>query len=314
GFTHSFVGLALLAAVLTLVLWFTDRRLRSRDSSPAEERSPCKPFRLFWLCYLGGLGHTFFDYTNSYGVRPFLPFSNRWYYGDLIFVVDPWILLILGASAVWLTATNAKRIVLWLAVGVLPSLLIVLVRESVAQPGLLIPATVRLLWFLGLALIVAGSVLRWSRAGPVLAQASLLLLVAYYAGMTVARQSAVRQARSAAAGTVNSAVAWPAPADPSTWQAVITSPQGVQTGWIRLSDDSRPQWTEVTGLQPGLVAALRSNDRSRTFLDFARFFDARVLENESGYAIQARDLRFTLRMNALVDREDVVKSVDIRWY
>jgi inner membrane protein len=35
------------------------------------------------------------DFTNSYGVRPFLPFSGRWYAWDIMFILDPLLLLLL---------------------------------------------------------------------------------------------------------------------------------------------------------------------------------------------------------------------------
>ncbi len=92
GFTHGFVGLAILAAGLTIALMFIDRRFRLRRDP---FRRPLRPVRIFLLAYLGGLGHTFMDFTNVYGVRPLVPFNTRWFYGDLAFVVDPWIWLIL---------------------------------------------------------------------------------------------------------------------------------------------------------------------------------------------------------------------------
>ena len=33
--------------------------------------------------------HPLLDYTNSYGLRPFLPFSDRWFYGDSVSIIDP---------------------------------------------------------------------------------------------------------------------------------------------------------------------------------------------------------------------------------
>ncbi|MBI2712626.1 MAG: hypothetical protein HYX41_07225, partial [Bdellovibrio sp.] len=33
--------------------------------------------------------HILMDYWNNYGVHPFSPFWNRWYYGDRIFIVEP---------------------------------------------------------------------------------------------------------------------------------------------------------------------------------------------------------------------------------
>jgi inner membrane protein len=43
--------------------------------------------------------HLGFDALNDYGIRLLLPFTDRWYYGDIIFVVDPWFWLLLGGGA-----------------------------------------------------------------------------------------------------------------------------------------------------------------------------------------------------------------------
>ena len=53
---------------------------------------------LFGFAYLAGLSHILLDFTNSYGVRPFWPFSERWYSWDIVFIVEPimWILLLGG--------------------------------------------------------------------------------------------------------------------------------------------------------------------------------------------------------------------------
>ncbi len=63
GFTHGFVGLAILAAALTLLLMFLDRRFRLRRDP---FRRPLRPVRIFFIAYLGGLAHTFMDFTNNY--------------------------------------------------------------------------------------------------------------------------------------------------------------------------------------------------------------------------------------------------------
>jgi len=49
----------------------------------------------FWLVLASLIGtgsHLFLDYTNSYGIRPFLPFKSEWYSLDTVFIIDPWIL------------------------------------------------------------------------------------------------------------------------------------------------------------------------------------------------------------------------------
>ncbi|WP_370466973.1 metal-dependent hydrolase, partial [Salmonella enterica] len=41
------------------------------------------------IACLATLLHIALDFTNSYGVHPFWPFDNRWYYGDAVFIVEP---------------------------------------------------------------------------------------------------------------------------------------------------------------------------------------------------------------------------------
>ena len=92
GFTHSFLGIPLVAAaVVALVygIW----RLRGRKT-----RNPNLAPRwglLFGYACLGGLSHILLDFTNNYGVRPFWPLSERWYSWDIIFIVEPVLLVVM---------------------------------------------------------------------------------------------------------------------------------------------------------------------------------------------------------------------------
>jgi inner membrane protein len=45
------------------------------------------------------LSHSLLDYMNSFGIRLLMPFSGRWFYGDALYIVDPWLYAILGAGA-----------------------------------------------------------------------------------------------------------------------------------------------------------------------------------------------------------------------
>ncbi len=95
GFTHSFLGVPIVAAAVVAFIYIV-WRLRGRKI-----RNPNLPPRWGWLfafACLAGLSHIFLDYTNNYGVRPFWPFSERWYSRDLVFIVDPVLLgvLVLG--------------------------------------------------------------------------------------------------------------------------------------------------------------------------------------------------------------------------
>ncbi|MBZ5688182.1 MAG: metal-dependent hydrolase [Acidobacteriia bacterium] len=95
GFTHSFLGVPLDAAVVIAFVYLV-WRLRGRKT-----KDPNLPPRwgvLFFYACLAGLSHILLDFTNNYGVRPFWPFSEKWYSWDIVFIVEPVMLglLILG--------------------------------------------------------------------------------------------------------------------------------------------------------------------------------------------------------------------------
>jgi inner membrane protein len=50
---------------------------------------------LFLIGIVAALSHILLDFTNNYGVRPFMPFNWHWYSWDIVFVVEPLLLLIL---------------------------------------------------------------------------------------------------------------------------------------------------------------------------------------------------------------------------
>jgi hypothetical protein len=281
---------------------------------------PIRAWRVFWLACLGGLGHTFMDFTNSYGVRPLLPFSSRWFYGDLAFVADPWIWLILGSAGVWLTSVSMVRGVAWAVVGTGLGLLVAFAfREpSVSPAGVQMPPisdVVRGIWFAGVLVIILGGLLRWGRRGARLARYSLVVLGIYYFGMWVAGQSALQAAmRSQPSEAVSSFAVWPSPADPTLWQSVAASSGAVYVRNTRLGQTIQDDWQEMAVLDKRFAEALRQSKEGKTFLDFARYATATVEERDDGYAIVLRDLRFPLVMRVRLNSDMVVESADLRWY
>jgi len=89
GYTHSILGVSLLALLLAWTIYVLGAKAKSK---------PGPPLSLGWLLTLAWIGtasHLLMDFTNSYGVRPFLPFSGRWYAWDIMFIFDPLLLLLL---------------------------------------------------------------------------------------------------------------------------------------------------------------------------------------------------------------------------
>lgn len=91
GHTHTLLyalpqALLMLAAIW--LLWPAARTL-PRGSGAAR-------LGLFAATMLGLVLHLSMDAMNVYGVHPFAPFDPRWFYGDMIFIVEPVFWLALG--------------------------------------------------------------------------------------------------------------------------------------------------------------------------------------------------------------------------
>ena len=98
GWTHALWSFPLQAAVITAICYAayaTRSRWKSRRSlDPAPANWPA----LFLMCLLALLSHILLDWTNNYGVRPFAPWDRHWYAGNLVFIVEPLLLLFLGGA------------------------------------------------------------------------------------------------------------------------------------------------------------------------------------------------------------------------
>lgn len=93
GWTHGILADALLPVLLTGAFVLLDQwRPRHADGQR------CRPLALLGLCYLGVITHVGMDWLNNYGVRLLMPFSERWFYGDVLFIVDPWLWLTFAAG------------------------------------------------------------------------------------------------------------------------------------------------------------------------------------------------------------------------
>jgi len=102
GHTHTVV-FALAAALL---LWGIAMLVRPTLRAPAS-RMP-----LLVLAVVGTLSHLALDYTNSYGVHPFWPFNSSWFYGDAVFIVEPWLWVVALIPLVFVYRSRGARVLL----------------------------------------------------------------------------------------------------------------------------------------------------------------------------------------------------------
>ena len=106
GISHSFIGITVIAIIIWGLMYWMGKKVQPKPGLPLNSR---------WLllaAFLGTGSHLLLDFTNAYGVRPFLPFSGRWYAWDIMFIFDPLllVLLILGLAVPWLLRLVSEEV------------------------------------------------------------------------------------------------------------------------------------------------------------------------------------------------------------
>lgn len=109
GLTHSFIGAPLDSAIVLVIVYGIHRWRTRRSKAP-----PLAPRwgLLFLFGIVATLSHILLDFTNNYGVRPLMPFNWRWYSWDIVFIVEPIMLvaLFLGLVLPWIFALVSGEI------------------------------------------------------------------------------------------------------------------------------------------------------------------------------------------------------------
>jgi inner membrane protein len=198
GWTHGVLALAVLPLLLTGILLVYDR-LRPHAVRRAHAG---------WLLLLSAIAiltHPFLDWLNNYGMRWLMPFRGTWSYGDSVFIMDPWLWLVLGGG--WLVGRRPTRtlIVLW-------AFFTIAIARVVWQrsPDYLI--------VIGIVAVVLLIALLW-RTRRSLAVVALAIAFMYIGARLViheATESAVRRELPAATAVM----AAPHPIDPTRWEVV----------------------------------------------------------------------------------------------
>jgi inner membrane protein len=104
GWTHGIPALIVLPFLLTGAVICFDRIVRHMGRAVLP--SGVLPREVLLLAVIAILTHPLLDTLNTYGVRWLMPVRGDWYYGDALFIVDPWLWLVLGLGVV---ASNGRR-------------------------------------------------------------------------------------------------------------------------------------------------------------------------------------------------------------
>jgi inner membrane protein len=96
GITHTLAGAPFIAGLVVLLVYGLYRWKYRHGVSG----NPPRWGLLFLFAWIAVLSHILLDFTNNYGVRPFSPFYPRWYSWDIVFIIEPVLLVMLAAALV----------------------------------------------------------------------------------------------------------------------------------------------------------------------------------------------------------------------
>jgi inner membrane protein len=298
GITHSIVGVIGLSILLAAGMLLLDRTVWRRIARTWE---PARFHRLFLVSLMGVASHPLLDFTNSYGVRPFLPWDGRWVYGDIVVVIDPWLWLILGGALFVLTSQTRPGKVGWGVLGTFMTALVLSGHRTLVAQGHA-PA-VGWVW----PVLVVGLIgARWwgvQRYGSKVAVGALVAVVLYWAGLWAAHGVALEQVKAGSQAAVpdqptvkHAALAFPA--TPLVWEAFFETPEAVYIGRVSLGPAPGPEWPLQQfpkRLDDPLVRRAFGTCAGATMQAFSRFLFAEVDQAENGPSVILRDVRYQRR-------------------
>lgn len=287
GWTHGPLAWVLLPLALTALMLAWDRWVRRRR---APDVPPARARPILYLSVLGVLTHPVLDWMNTYGIRLLMPFSDRWFYGDALFIIDPWVWLALGGPLFLAYSSTRTAILGWALLAAASSLLVLMGPVPVIAKALWCAVIVALI-----ALRTRGrvDVTRAVRAGVVFVTAYTALNVM----ADVIATARVRRVAEAAGLAVERVMVAPLPANPFTGEVVVATPDAYHLGTFRwlagaaLELDSNPIPVVPEGMG-AIVAAAAEDEHARDYLTWSRFPFYRVTETTDGYTVRIGDARY----------------------
>jgi len=300
GLTHSVIGTVCLAFTIPIVFYLAEVAVSRLRARPLQVNLT----GLLVASLIVSATHPLMDWTNNYGVRLLLPWSPRWFYADLVFIVDPFLWALFGGASFLLTSRTRLQLIAWSVLGLVVTLIVLLgsaQRSSVSNP-----LPVRLFWSTVLiSLVVLFSIRAENRWGQKIAIASFVILLAYWGGLAWAHSLAVKKGTIEASmiahsgETISRLAAMPTLANPVTWECVFETERATYRFDLSLLT-GEPAQDVVRYQKPSpelslLVQKASEDRRAQILLGFSRFPVVQVSDVDctTQTLVQFADLRYT---------------------
>lgn len=283
GHTHGILAVIVLPLLLTALITLIDRFFRTPRGKP-----PVVPLAVFGLSVLGVVTHPFLDWLNNYGIRLLMPFSGEWFYGDALFIIDPWLWLMGACAVVASQSQSARTKGGWIVIGLLTSALML------GSPW--IPFWSKGVWLAGVAAVITLRVRGVASAVvprlAVLALASIgVYIAAMIAGSVLAREQARAWFRQDGI-EAEAVMAGPLPARPFTRDVIVLA-RGryyfAELNWFATPILRRSHPDVPTGDGPIARAALEKQPGLKSWIRFPLF---ETVEVDGGWQVRIRDARY----------------------
>ena len=291
GITHGILAMILLPALLTGIFMVFDRWIRLKRH---RQKKPIRPLAILTLSYLGVLSHPFLDWLNTYGVRLLMPFDGRWFYGDTLFIIDPWMWLLMSIAVVYIYSKKRFCKISWLLLGLFASLLI-----SLAS---MVPLLAKLAWWLGFGIIICWRLTNNSRArNKQMARLSLAIFSSYLFAMSLINLKAKKVAENwlkqkSPSQSIINLMTGPLPANPFDRELIFASKEyyyGLKVSI--LSPDQIVTLFEPVQIKApnAIIEKALAQEDIQGFVNWMRFPVYEVLEKKEGqFEVLIRDLRY----------------------
>ncbi len=287
GLTHGVLAMLVLPVLLTgaIYLWHrwrgggSTQQAEIQQAETQQAQLPFRPGAILLLAFLGVCSHPLLDWLNTYGVRLLMPFDGTWFYGDTLFIIDPWMWLLTAAGIVLAHSRSRKALSGW-------AILLAITSGLVLGIGF-VSGGVKLLWVVGITAIVL--LLPQSgihRQASLVARGGMTLLLLYIGtAYLLAREAeSLLSAQYPHASVVQ---ANPVPGNPTAHRLLV-----VEEDQYRIVSPAREDLQLPRQAADATVQQALASPTLRGFSNWMRFPYWQTEASEDGWIVNFWDLRY----------------------